>query len=115
MLEDAAEAGADGDPHLGQVLGLTGVLRGLGGQVLDVRQGPFDSADEVGEGDLGRVAVEPVAAAGAAAGADQAGVLQLEQDVLQELKGDALGLGEALALDRALSSAPASSIAARTA
>ena len=29
-------------------------------------------------------------------------VLELEQDVLEELQGDVLGVGEALALDRAL-------------
>ena len=45
---------------------------------------------------------QPVAALGAAAGADDALVLELEQDVLEELQGDVLGVGEALALDRAL-------------
>ena len=42
---------------------------------------------------------QPVAALGAAAGTDDAVVLQLEQDVLEELQGDVLGLGQALALD----------------
>ena len=47
---------------------------------------------------------------------DQAGVLELEQDVLQELERDLLGLGELLTLDRlALPAAAASSSAARTA
>ena len=46
---------------------------------------------------------QPVAALGAAAGADDAVVLELEQDVLEELQRDVLGLGQALALDRASS------------
>ena len=45
-------------------------------------------------------AVEPVAAPGAALGPHQAGVLELEQDVLEELQRDLLRLGELLALDR---------------
>ena len=45
---------------------------------------------------------QPVAALGAAAGADEAGVLELEQDVLEELQRDVLRLGEPLALDGAL-------------
>ena len=49
--------------------------------------------------DLVGRAGQPVAALGAAAGADDAVVLELEQDVLEELEGDVLGLGEALALD----------------
>ena len=57
---------------------------------------------------------QPVAAAGAAAGPDQARVLELEQDVLEELQRDLLRLGQALALDR-LAPAAASSSAARTA
>ena len=47
-----------------------------------------------------RVRGEPVAAARAALGPDQAGVLQLEQDVLEELQRDPLRLGQLLALDR---------------
>ena len=42
---------------------------------------------------------EPVAAARAALGPDQAGVLELEQDVLQELQRDVLRFGQLLALD----------------
>ena len=61
--------------------------------------GPSTARITLGERDLlGRLG-EPVAAAGAAPGPHQAGVLQLEQDVLEELERDVLRLGELLALD----------------
>ena len=61
--------------------------------------GPLHRADHVRERDLlGRLG-EPVAAAGAASRPHQPGVLQLEQDVLEELERDVLRLGELLALD----------------
>ena len=102
VLEHGAEAGADGDPDLLQVLGVAVVLDRLGRGRLDVGDRALDGADDVGDGHLvGRLG-QPVAALGAAAGADDAVVLELEQDVLEELQGDVLGFGEALALDRAL-------------
>ena len=66
---------------------------------LDVRDRALDRADDVGDGHLGGRAGEPVAAFGAAAGAHQSLVLQLQQDVLEELEGDVLGGREALSLD----------------
>jgi hypothetical protein len=42
---------------------------------------------------------QPVAALGASARLNQPGVLELEQDVLEELQRDVLGFREALALD----------------
>ena len=42
---------------------------------------------------------QPVAAAGAALGLDQAVVLEVEQDVLEELERDVLRLGELRPLD----------------
>ena len=66
---------------------------------LDVRDRALDRADDVGDGHLGGRAGEPVAAFGAAAGADQALVLQLQQDVLEELQGDVLGGRQTLPLD----------------
>jgi hypothetical protein len=72
---------------------------GLRGRVLDVGERALDGPDHVGERDRLRRAGKPVAAAGAAAGADQARVLELQQDVLQELERNLLGLGELLALD----------------
>ena len=61
--------------------------------------GPLDGPDHVGERDLLRRLGEPVAAPGPAPGAHQPRVLELEQDVLEELQRDLLGLGELLALD----------------
>ena len=69
---------------------------------LDVGDRALDGADDVGDRHLVGGPGQPVAALGAAAGADDAVVLELEQDVLEELQGDVLGLGEALALDRPL-------------
>src|SRR5918994_609071 len=101
-LEHAAQGCADGDPDLAEALGVAGVIRGLGRKVLDVRQRPLDGGDHVGQPDLlGRLR-EPVAASCAAACTHEARVLQLQQDVLQELEGDVLGLGDLLALDRVL-------------
>ena len=76
------------------------VVKLLGRVLVDVRERALDRADHVGDRDLGRVAGEPVAAAGAAPRLDQARVLELEQDVLEELQRDALRLGQPLALDR---------------
>ena len=73
-----------------------------GGRRLDVGDRALDRADDVGDRHLVGRPGEPVAAFGAAAGADDALVLELEQDVLEELQRDVLGVGEALALDRAL-------------
>ena len=116
LLEHGAEAGADGDPDLLKVLGVAAVLDVLGRGRLDVGDRALDGADDLGDRHLVGGPGEPVAALGAAAGADDAVVLELEQDVLEELEGDVLGLGKALALDRRfLGLAAASSAAARTA
>ena len=64
--------------------------------------GPSTARTIVGDRHLVGRPGQPVAALGAAPGADDAVVLELEQDVLEELQGDVLGLGQALALDRAL-------------
>ena len=93
--------GADGDPDVAELLGVARVLRSPRGPwSWMLASGPstarITSARVISSGRLG----EPVAAAGAAAGADEAGVLELEQDVLEELERDVLGLGELLALDR---------------
>ena len=102
LLEHGAQAGADGDPDLLQVLGVAAVLDRLGRRRLDVGDRALDGADDRRRRHLvGRLG-QPVAALGAAAGADDAVVLELEQDVLEELQRDVLGLGQALALDRAL-------------
>jgi hypothetical protein len=72
---------------------------------VDVRERPLDRAEDLRERDLlGRLR-EPVAAARSAARAHEPRPLQLEQDVLQELQRDVLGLGQPLALDRVLSGA----------
>jgi len=91
-----------GDVHLRAYADLQrmGIGPQLGRVGLDVGDRALDRADEVGDRDLLGRAGQPVAALGAAARTDQTGVLQLEQDVLEELQGDPLGVGESLALDR---------------
>src|SRR5215211_1914422 len=90
LLEDGAQIRAHRDPDVAQALGRAGVLGVLGSPILDVRERALDSADHVGDGDVVRRTREPVSAAGPALGPDQPGVLQLEEDVLQELKWDVL-------------------------
>src|SRR3954451_17260829 len=98
-LEDAAQRGTDGDPDLAELLGVARVLSLLGSLVLDVRERSLDRPDHARERDLlGRLR-EPVAPARAATCPNEAGVLELEQDVLEELERDVLSLGELLALD----------------
>src|SRR6266487_2515080 len=93
-LEHRPQVGADGDPDVPEPLRGTGVVEILGGGLVDVGERTLDGADYVGDRHLLRRPREPVAAAGAAAGADQAGVLELEQDVLEELEGDVLRVGD---------------------
>src|SRR6476659_7563249 len=100
VLEHAAQRGADRDPDVAEALRVAwglGLLRGL---ILDVGEGPLDGPDHARKRDLLRRLGEPVAAARAPAGPHQPGVLELEQDVLEELEGNALRLGHRLALDR---------------
>ena len=59
----------------------------------------LDGADYVCDRDLVGGLGEPVAALGAATSADDAVVLQLEQDVLEELQRNVLRLGKPLPLD----------------
>src|SRR3954452_5841465 len=99
VLQDPPQGGPHGDPDLAELLGVARILGLLGRLILDVREGSLDGADHAGERDLLRRLSEPVAAAGAAASTHEAGVLQLEQDVLEELKRDVLRLRELLALD----------------
>ena len=82
------------------MLGVAAVLDRLGRRRLDVGDRALDGAHDVGDRHLVGGPGQPVAALGAAAGADDAVVLELEQDVLEELQRDVLGLGELLALDR---------------
>ena len=60
---------------------------------MDVGDWALYGADDLGDRHLVGRSGEPVAALGAATGADDAVVLELEQDVLEELQGDVLGLG----------------------
>ena len=100
MLDDAAHGGADGDPDVLEVLGGARVLDVLGRLAAHRRQRPLDGADDVGQGDLlGRLG-EPVAAVRAALAAHEPGVAQVGEDVLEELRGDRLGGGQRVALDR---------------
>src|SRR5215208_1018338 len=99
LLQDGAQVRADRDPDVAQTLGRAGILGVLGGPVLHVREWTLDRANDVGDGDVVRRAGEPVAPPCAALGPHHAGVLEIEQDVLQELERNALRLREVLALD----------------
>ena len=90
----------DRDPDVAQALGRALVVEILRSRLVDVRERPLDRPDDVGDGDVCGWTGEPIAALGAAPGLDQASVLHLQQDVLQELQGDSLGLREVAALDR---------------
>ena len=83
---------AHGDPDVAQRLGHARVLDLLGPLAAHVRDRALDGADHVGQRDLGRGLRQPVAAVGAPLALHEAGVLQVEQDVLEELQRDLLRL-----------------------
>src|SRR4029453_8605673 len=85
-----------------QALGGACVLDRLGPQAADVRDRALHRADDVRDGDLLRRPRKPVAALGAPLRADDPGMAQVAEDVLQELERDLLRLGDSLALDRAV-------------
>ena len=60
--------------------------------------GPFDGAHDVGERDLLRRAGEARAAVGAPLRGDDAGAPEVGEDVVEEVAGDGLGLGDAVGL-----------------
>src|SRR5919204_1402010 len=102
VLEHRPQVGSDRDPDLAQALGGAWVVGRLGRRVLDVGQRALDGPDHVRQGDLLGGGPPPIAAAGAALRPHPAGVLELEQDVLEELQRDALRLRQLLALHRLL-------------
>ena len=71
----------------------------LGAHAADVRERALDGSDHVRERDLARRAREPVAAFRAALAGDDAGVLEIEQDVLEEAQRHRLRARERLGLD----------------
>ena len=102
VLQHGAQVAAHRDPDIPQGLGDPGVLDLLGPLAAHVRDRALDGADHVCQRDLGRVLCQPVAAFGAALALYEAGVLQVEQDVLEELQRDLLGRGDVVAFDRPL-------------
>ena len=101
-LEHGAQVAAHGDPDLAQRLGAPAYSSSSGRSPRTFASGPstarMTSASEISAGGLR----QPVAALGAALARTRPGVLQVEQDVLEELQRDLLRRGDALALDRAL-------------
>ena len=85
---------AQGEPHVSQRLGGTVVVDGLGSFTPDGGQRAVDGAQDVGEGDGGGGAGQPVAALGAALALHQAALTEQQQDVLQEAGRDVLGGGQ---------------------
>ncbi len=58
----------------------------------------FNGADHVGDADFFSRLGQPVAAFGSASGPDDAGVFQVEQDVLEKLKRNVLRIGKPFTL-----------------
>ncbi len=90
---------AHGDPNVTKALRRAGIVELFGRRLVDVGERAFDRSDHVGDGDVSGRSCQPIAPARSAASLDQARVLHLEQDVLEELQGDLLRLGEVGALD----------------
>jgi len=88
------------DPHLDERFGRAFVVELVGPNVTDLGEGSFDRPHDIGQADLARGATEAETALVAALARDDAGALQLEEDVEQELSGDVLGGGENLRLHR---------------
>src|SRR3954447_10033109 len=100
LLGDRPQARAHGDPHLRERLGRGPVRDVLRPLPAHRRERPLDGADHVGDRDLRRRPVQPVAALGAALAAHETGVAQVAEDVLEELERDALRPGDRVALRR---------------
>jgi hypothetical protein len=99
-LQHGAQVRAHRDPDVAKRLRRAGVLDLLGALAANVGYWALDGSDHLGERDLlGRLR-EPVAPFGTALALDEAGVLEVEQDVLEELKRDLLCLGDPVALLR---------------
>jgi hypothetical protein len=98
LLEHASQRRADRDPDLAQGLGRAVVLERVRLGARQVRERAVDGADDVGQRDLVRRAAQQVAAVDTAAALDDAGVAQVAEDVLEEAQGDALRVGDRLAL-----------------
>ena len=85
--EHGAEARAHRDPDVPQPLRVAGVLDLLAPHAADVRQRAVDGANDVGQADLPGGPGEPVAAVGAPPAADEPGVPEVGEDVLEEVGG----------------------------
>ena len=99
-LQYGAQRGAGGHPerHEGLVDAVVGQL--VGPDAADRRQRAFEHADDVGDRDLLRRSGQRPTALGPPVAAQEVGVAELPQDVIEELAGDVLLLGQAIALHR---------------
>ena len=111
MLEHGAETRAHRNPDVTQPLRVAGVLDLLAPHAADVRERAVDGANDVGQADLRGGPGEPVATLRPAPAADEPGVPEVGEDVLEEVRRDLLRLRDPLALERpspaAASSTPA--------
>ena len=99
-LQHRAEVRPDGDPGIAEGRGGAGVLHLLGPLPAYVRDRALDRPDHVGKRDLLWRPGQPVAPFRAALALHEPGVLEVEQDALEELKRDLLSLGDQIALLR---------------
>ena len=96
LLQHRAQAGADGDPDLLEVLGGAVVTGGLGTVATHLGQRAVQRADHVGDGDGVGVAGEPVTALGAPLAGHHPGPAEIGQDRPEEPRGQALLAGQVL-------------------
>src|SRR3954451_14733480 len=82
------------------MLGRARVLQVLRALLADACQGALDYAHHLGHGDLLGCAGEPVSALRPTLALDDASVLELGEDGLEELDRDRLGAGDLVALQR---------------
>ena len=83
-----AHSHAYGDPDLAEVLGGALVFEVFGSLASHGGEWAVEGACDVGNGNVLRLTVEPVAAFGAALAGDNARLAQLAQDSLEELQWD---------------------------
>lgn len=100
FVQNLAQACADGDPDLLQVSCGADVLDQLGTVAADVRHRAVHGADDVGQAYLGRRSREPEATVGPALALHNAGMLQGQQNALEELERNLLAISDDVSLDQ---------------
>jgi hypothetical protein len=115
-LEHGTHVGAQRHPQFGEAGSGTLVVQALGSGPLDRGSGPLHGAEHIGDGDLGRRAVQRVPTVGPAARTHQIRVTEVGEDIPEELLRDPWARLSCSPFTGSPSdSAAASSVATRTA